>query len=188
MSCALGERLVAEALPGWNLARASIDTRGVTKLIPALPRYLEQAIHVQPVLCVADTDGQCPVTLLHRWMPTQTSDRFLLRLAVSEAESWLLADRSAIAEYFGLAVRLVPQQPDLLGNAKQEVLRLARRSRVREIRQELVSGTDSNRPGSGYNLHLCRFVQQRWRAGRGALNSASLARALRRVADLGQGH
>ena len=57
LCCALGEKLVAAALPGWSLAGPAIDTKGVTKLIPALPRYSEQAQFVQPVLCIADTVG-----------------------------------------------------------------------------------------------------------------------------------
>jgi hypothetical protein len=72
----------------------------VTKLVKALPRYIEQSRHVQPVLCVADTDGRCAVTLLGQWLPRTVPEHFVLRLAVSEVESWILADRSALADHF----------------------------------------------------------------------------------------
>ena len=63
LCCALGERLVAACLPDWQLAQPSIDTKGVTKLQPSLPRYLSLARSLHPVLCIADTDGQCAVEL-----------------------------------------------------------------------------------------------------------------------------
>ena len=101
LSVALGERLVAAGLPGWEMPSPAINTGGVTKLVKALPRSIEQSRHVQPVLCVADTDGRCAVTLLGEWLPRTVPGHFMLRLAVSEAESWILADRSALADFSG---------------------------------------------------------------------------------------
>lgn len=110
MRCvALGERLVVAGLPGWQLARPSIDTKGVTKLVPALPRYVEQATHVQPVLCIADTDDQCAVTLRAKWLPNANHARFVLRLVQSEAESWLLADREGFAKALAVPLNKLPQ-------------------------------------------------------------------------------
>ena len=185
LSCAIGERLVAEGLPGWSLAKASVNTRGITKLVPALPRYFQQAQHVQPVLCIADTDGQCPVELVSTWMPHGWPQAFLFRLAVSEAESWLLSDRRGAADFFGMPEAKIPRTPDLLPDPKREVLRLARISTIRTIRQEVVSSLDFNKPGVGYNTHLCRFVVQYWRANRARTRSTSLDKALTRIAEFG---
>jgi len=188
LSCVLGERMVAEILPDWTLSKPSINTRGITKLVASLPRYGQQATHVQPVLCIADTDGKCPVDLASSWLPMANSQRFLFRLAVSEAESWLLSDRQAAADFFGISVGRVPQQPDHLADPKREVLQLARKSTVRPLRQEVVSATDINKPGTGYNVHLCKFVAENWRATRAAEQSESLSKALRRLAEFGQMH
>ena len=79
LCCALGEKLVAAALPGWSLAGPAIDTKGVTKLIPALPRYSEQAQFVQPVLCIADTDGQCVKQWLQKNVPARSHKNMLVR-------------------------------------------------------------------------------------------------------------
>lgn len=185
LSCALGERLFAEVLPRWSLSKASINTGGVTKLITALPRYFEQAKYVQPVLCIADTDGQCPVDLVTQWLPKGKPENFLLRLAVTEAESWLLSDSRGAADFFGLPIANMPRDPDLLPDAKREVLRLARISKVRPIRQEVVSSLDANKPGVGYNVHLCRFVFEHWQAARARKKSVSLDRAMTRLAELG---
>ena len=92
LCCALGERLVAATLPGWSLARESVNTRGITRLVPRLPDFILQARHVQPVICIADSDRGCPVELIGDWMMAGGDERFVLRLAVKEAEGWRLSD------------------------------------------------------------------------------------------------
>ena len=188
LSCALGERLVEVGLPGWQLAGPSINTKGVTKLVPALPRYVEQAEHVQPVLCVADTDGKCTLDLLAEWLPRRKTDRFLLRLAVTEAESWLLADREGLAVALNVPVTKLPLHPDAEPDPKRLVLNLAKRSKNHRVREEVVSSSDPSKPGSGYNLHLVAFVRSGWEASRAAASSVSLARALNQLQDLGNRH
>lgn len=184
LCCALGERLVGEALPNWSLSKEPINTGGITKLIPSLGRYAQQAQYVQPVLCVADTDGECAVKLRKNWLPVGAPAEFVLRLAVSEAESWLLADRLAIAQFFGIDPSNVRDDPDSLQDAKLEMLRLARRASG-SLRREMVSDIDPQRPGTGYNTHLRRFVLNHWRPSEAKTRSESLARALVSVAQLG---
>lgn len=178
LCCALGERLIEQALPGWTLAVEPINKRGVTKLKADLPRYMQQALHVRPVLCVADTDGGCAVTLRRQWLPAATPQNFLLRLAVTESEAWAMADRSAFASALGVSVASVPRNPETLPDAKREVLRLAARSSKRRVREEMLSLQDLSKPGTGYNKHLCAFVRQGWRAAVARDASESLNRAL----------
>lgn len=82
------------------------------------------------------------------------------------------------------AAKHVPDQPENDPDATRTVLRLARLSKVRELRQEMVSSTDINKAGSGYNLHLCRLVTGPWQATRAAARSESLRRALQRLGSL----
>ena len=182
--CAFGERLVRQFLPTWRTPLPSIDTGGVTKLKSALPRYCEQARFVQPVLCIADTDGLCPVSILTDWLPIGTPDRLVLRLAVKEAESWALADAAGFAATYEVPVTKIPRQPDDAVDAKSTVLALARRSKSRKIRDEVVSVGSPTRPGTGYNLHLCRFIRQRWRPEEAMTRSPSLCRAIKRLQSL----
>ena len=185
LCCALGERLVGACLPGWVFASESINTRGVTKLKAALPRYLNYAEHVRPVLCVADTDGRCPVEWLEEALPDRGDAPLLLRLAVTEAESWVLADGEAFANVFGVARNRLPRDPDSIQDAKRHVLNLVHHSRSRVIRNEMVSSLDSSKTGSGYNVHLCGFVRAHWRAHQAAERSSSLGSAVRRLKALG---
>lgn len=178
LCCALGERLVEQTLPGWRLAFAPINKRGVTKLKADLPRYLQQALHVQPVLCIADTDSACPVALRQQWLPQEVPPNFLLRLAVSESEAWAMADRAAFAAALGVSVANVPRDPETLPDIKRKVLHLAAQSSKRRVREELLSVHDASKPGTGYNEHLCAFIKQGWRAAIAREQSASLHRAM----------
>lgn len=179
--CAFGERLARKFLPTWHTPLPAIDTGGVTKLRAALPRYCEQAKFVQHVLCIADTDGQCPVSLLRTWLPSGVPDRFVLRLAVTEAESWALADATEFAAAYQVPASKVPARPDDASDAKSALLALAKRSKSRTIRDEVVSAGSLMRPGTGYNLHLCRFIRQHWRPEEAMTRSPSLLRAVRRL-------
>lgn len=186
LCCALGERLAQAVLPGWTLARESINAGGITRLASSLARYMEQARHVQPVLCIADTDGRCPVELLDRWLQDRAEAQFVFRLAVTEAESWLLADHESLAEFLAVPAGKIPNHPDELQDPKRELLALARRSRHRPIREEVVSPIDPAKPGSGYNLRFGEYVRTHWRALRAAERSPSLARAIRSIRMLGE--
>lgn len=185
LSCVLGERIVQQALPTWSLARESIRTGGVTKLVAALPRYAQLARNLYPVLCVADTDRACPVELLKRWNMIESDGRLLVRLAVTESESWVLADRQALADQFSLPLSKIPPNPDQLPDPKGTMLQLASASRVKALRKEMVAA-DGSRPGAGYGVHLRHFVLNAWRPSEAASQSPSLERALRRLRELGK--
>lgn len=183
LCCALGQKLVEAAMPGWALSRAPINSRGITRLLPGLPRYAEQAKHVQPVLCVADTDEKCPVDMRAKWMPKHAPSGLLFRLAVPEAESWVLADRVAFADFFCVPMNKLPMRPECLADAKAELLRLARISKIRHIREEVVSSENLERQGVGYNTHLCSLIQGPWNANRASELAPSLGRAVQRLSE-----
>jgi hypothetical protein len=183
LCCALGERLTRRVL-GWTLAQPPVDAKGVTRLQGHLGRYAGLA-HVHPVLCVADADHHCPVDWVRRWKPKHASERFLLRLAVTEAESWLLADAEGLAAFLKIPKVRIASRPDELRDPKREVLHLASQSRERLIRQEVVSAFDRSKAGTGYNAHLCNFVRQHWDPLRAMSCSPSLARAVRSLQSLG---
>lgn len=185
MCCALAERLVSAALPSWRLAVEPINTGGVNNLMADIPRFVKQARHLHPVLCIADTDRGCAVELSKKWLASGRDKNFVLRLAVTEAESWLLADKLALSNFLRVPIAKIPRQPDLELDPKRLMLTLARRSKNRMFREELISPFDDTKQGSGYNTHLTSFVRNHWDAYRAAAASPSLARALPRVRALG---
>lgn len=181
LCCTLAERLVAATLMGWQLACDPIDKKGITNLVPDLKRYVQFAEGGRPVLCLADTDRRCAKKLVHDWLPLTVPQAFMLRLAVEEAESWVLADRYGFSEAFQVPISKVPHAPDEEGDPKQLVLNLAARSKNRRFREEVVSSGNPRKRGSGYNLHLCSFVRSNWDVFRARQSSPSLDRALCRL-------
>lgn len=177
LTCALGEKLISSVLPDWSLAGPSINKGGITKLRAELPRFAQQAKHVQPVLCVADTDGECVKEFLARWSPGDFVPQFLLRLAVTEAEGWVMADRNGFSDFFQIALNKLPYTTDDLNDPKSLMLQLLGRSKRKIFREEMVSNFDRSKQGAGYNLHLCAFVRNDWNVDRALAASPSLRRA-----------
>lgn len=195
LCCELGAKLVAEALPRWHVAPPPIDSGGVTKLVMALPRYAESARHGSPLLCIADSDRQCPVDWLEQNLKRRLRHgRFLLRLAVPEAEAWVLADHDGMTRHFRTPARKLPPAPDAVADAKRELMHLVQAYAPAAIRREMVAKAKSGelRRSSGYNAHLRQFAVQTWNPARAAGRSESLARALSRLhawqAEIGADH
>lgn len=188
LCCALGERLVESCLPGWNMVTSPVNKAGITKFVPDLPRFaaFSRNSHAA-VLCIADTDRGCAKQLVERWRPKHAPQEFLLRLAVTEAESWLLADRVAFSEYFDIPLNRLPVAPDEVPDPTQLILGLIAKSRRKIMRDEIVNAKTPTRAGAGYNLHLGAFARTGWRMADAALSSPSLARAVARLQALGGG-
>lgn len=184
LCCQLGTRLLAHALPAWRIAPAPIDKGGITRLVPDLPRYARAARHGAPVLCVADSDRECPVTLIERWLAsTERHERMVLRLAVTEAESWVLADHVGMHEHFKTPLQRLPDAPDELDDPKALLLRLLHRHAPAALRREMVAADRAGQPrrASGYAAHLSDFAARVWQPARAAARSPSLRRALARL-------
>jgi hypothetical protein len=140
----------------------------------------------QPVLLITDLDhGQCPAALIGYWFGDQQRlDDILVRVAVREIESWLLADHTAMASFMGIASRSLPRSPDDLIDPKSHLISLARRG-PRDVREALVPAVQAiAAQGVGYNSKLAKFVRESWRPVRAAMRSPSLTRARNRIAEL----
>ena len=86
----------------------------------------------------------------------------LVRIAVREVESWLLADAANLSSYLSISARWVPDDPDNLPDPKQALINLAARSRSADIRSRLVPKQGSTaRQGRDHNS-LSTFVNSAW--------------------------
>ncbi|MFC6840551.1 hypothetical protein ACFQGW_12810 [Xanthomonas theicola] len=95
-----------------------------------------------------------------------------------------MADSQALADFLHVSRAKVPDNPDGLVDPKRQILALAARSSKRLLRQELISERDRNKPGVGYNVHLCDFAARHWRPSEASRVSPSLSRAMIRLAAL----
>jgi hypothetical protein len=178
--------------------RRIVDTRGAeihrvqvqngkANLRRALPGY-NAAAERDPwlVLVDLDQDFNCAPTLVQDWLPDR--GRYMaFRVAVRQIEAWLMADRLRFAAFFSVKGR-VPDDPDHLLDAKEQLLQAIRRSRRRAIRDDMLPREGSGRRvGAAYVSRLIEFVndpERGWRPDEAAGQSPSLARCLQRLDEL----
>lgn len=131
------------------------------------------------VIADLDMDATCAPTMRSAWLTTP-SHYMCFRIAVRQIESWLLADRESIASYLGVAASRVPLDVEALQNAKDTMVNLARRSRRRDVREDMVPRSTSGRPiGPAYASRLIDFAENVWMPQIAASRSDSLHRAIR---------
>ena len=105
---------------------------------------------------------------MQSWLPNPAA-HMCFRIAVRAVEAWLLADRERIAQLLKITIAHVPQNPDELNDPKQQLINLARGSRLHTIRSDLAPREGSGRPvGPLYTARMIQFVNDEtggWRPG-----------------------
>ncbi len=133
------------------------------------------------VLVDLDDDDECAPPFATTVLATIPA-KMCLRVAVREIEAWLLADRERAAAFFGVRVAEIPQAPETVLQPKRAVVDIARRSRRRAIRDDMVPRAASGRiVGPAYTSRLIEFVSDEsrgWRPDIALTRSQSLTRAI----------
>jgi hypothetical protein len=130
------------------------------------------------VLVDLDQDTPCGAALVKEWLPAPPV-MMRLRVAVREAEAWLLSDRIALARFLSVSRDVIPRGADELDDPKGALVAIARRSRSRAIREGMAPRVDSGRTiGPLYVAELSRFVREQWNVDAAASGSDSLARCV----------
>jgi len=176
---ALVKRLISEAggIPGGVYGR-----NGKLPLRARINAYNSSA-RFRPWIVIVDLnhEADCAPDLCRAWLPTR-SLKLCFRVAVREAEAWLLADRERISKFLSISKARIPLNPELEENPKQMMVNLAAHSRRRNIREDMVP-----RPGSGgdvgpaYTSRLIEFIsapQGGWRPDIASTYSESLKRCI----------
>jgi len=142
---------------------ACYGRQGKDHLRQNIGRFNQAAVH-KPFIVLADLDDEdCPPGLIGRWLPSGRHNNLVLRIAVKEVESWLLADAERFADFLGVRTDRMPQSPDTTPDAKGFLVDLAKRSRKRGIRDDIIpiSGTTAQ-VGRNYVGQLMRFATTSW--------------------------
>jgi hypothetical protein len=152
---------------------------GKRSLLQKIPGYNNAARH-SPWIVVVDLDHDADCAPPFRANCLLDPAPFMcFRIAVREVEAWLLADRERIASFLQVPLKTVPVDPESLNNPKETVVNLARRSRSRNIREDLVPRLGSGRSiGPAYSSRLIEFAANQWRPNLAATQSSSLQRAI----------
>lgn len=178
LDAAVAERLIANAggVPGLRRVLG-----GKSKLDPAIPRYIQSSVHI-PWLIIRDLDNdeRCAPSLRRRF-PAGENNLLCFRIAVRQIESWLLADREALAMYLKVPLSKVPVAPEALPNPKRSLVDLSRSSTSLAIRSGMVpdEGVGASE-GPEFTARMREFVSDHWRPAHAAAwdLSSSLARAI----------
>jgi hypothetical protein len=147
-----------------------------------------QAAQLSPwvVLIDLDRDDECAPPFCLTCLPGPSA-RMCFRVVVREIEAWLMADREKLARFLSISPARVPRNPEGIDDPKRAMVDLARHSRRREIREDLVPG-----PGSGrqvwpaYASRLIEFIDTHWRPEVAASKADSLFRCRQRLQELVQ--
>lgn len=155
---------VGGATPG-----AEFVMRGKSRFDANLPKYNAAAAHY-PWLAIRDMDhdAACAPTLVGMNLPA-ASGLMCFRIAVREAEAWLLADREAFAESLGVSLVRIPAEPETLPDPKLTIVNIARHSRKRAVRIGLVPEQGAGISiGPEYAAWMIDFAQNKWNPVRAA--------------------
>jgi len=143
-----------------------------------------QAAQFTPYLVLVDLDNdECPPSLINKWLTFQKSGNLVFRVAVREAESWLISDRDNFAAFMGISKDIVTTTPENLPDPKEYLITLARRSRKRKIKDDIIPDGQAT-VGRNYNTCLADFVFRKWDAKKAMRNSQSLSGLIRALENL----
>src|SRR5260370_4619563 len=171
-------RLLGDTDGGYSVGTAFGRT-GYGYLRGTVRKWNAAAAAGVPIILLTDLDRHpCPSALINTWLDVAPHPNLIFRIAVREVESWVLADREGFSELFVISSVLVPAEPDKLGDPKQTLVNLARRSRRRAVKESLVPrlGTTAAQ-GPDYNGCLGDFIRNHWNSTAAVGRSPSLSRA-----------
>lgn len=136
-----------------------------------------------PFLLLTDLDdAECAAALQHDWLTAPRNPNLLFRVAVREVEAWLLADAENLRNFLKVRRNLIPENPEDLQDPKLELVRIASKSRSKDVRRALVPKMDSTaKQGPEHNEFLGVFVSQTWDIDTSLRTAPSLARLVQRL-------
>lgn len=182
-----------EQFIGARLLAHCGHTQGLVYNLGGCHQIRVKAIHYRfkacteaAVLVLTDfRDAQCACLLQAVEAYTMGKDippTYLLRFAVQELESWLLADRKNLARYLGISVNMLPQNPDEESHPKRKIINLARRSGRKKVLEAMVPDErHGGAEGPGYSSFMQNFILKYWGIEAAVTHSSSLERCVRRL-------
>ncbi len=154
--------------------------RGKSNLRENAPRYNLAAQHGRWIVLVdLNNEAECPPPLINSWLPTRNQN-LQLRVAVRTIEAWLLAERDEIARFLAVSKQRIPLYPENEDKPKRILINIARHSRSKAIRTDIVPKDGSTAiQGPGYTTCLIEFAIKYWNPERAASNASSLKRSIK---------
>jgi hypothetical protein len=164
-------------------ATQTIYNRGGYGYLKRIINGLNNAAKGTPFLVGTDLDTyECPSALIDDWLKHPKHHNLLIRVAVREAEAWVLADRETFANFLGINVARVPTDVEAVPDPKEKLIQLTRGSPKKQLRDDICPPPHSTRKiGPNYNARLGSFVSGSWDPAVARANSQSLDRTISRL-------
>lgn len=168
---------------GTTFGRKGISE--VRRLAPGLARRaVGSGIPLLVLVDLIGSEEDCIAHIPHGLAP-HGGNQTLVRVAVKELESWLLADSDALRSFFAVGSAHVPDNPEAIPNPKQAFFEIARRARTRRIREGLIRERQGAlTPGPDYLNLMEEFLSGHWSPSRARPQAPSLNRCMIRLAAL----
>ena len=180
----LSEAISAKILNSFGIEIRIVLREGGNAYLRQKAPELNRSASGMDIFLLTDLDSSkvCPPGLIRSWIEGTPNPRFFFRVAVMEVESWLMADRTGFANFLSIPIHRIPFPTDDILKPKEFLVSLARRSRKRRLRDELVPEPGAKIPvGYGYNTRLMEFIREHWDLERAASVSPSLKRTVDRL-------
>jgi hypothetical protein len=187
----IAQRLVLHCLPeplryGASLVNVLQNYHG-TAVFSRCDNIVKLGLET-PVVCVFDSDSNCPVELLRE----STTDGWVspysaINLAIEEGETWLVASKRSFSRYFRISQEHIPEAENGANEIVQEykislylLNEVFIHSQSRLVRDTLRLAPRFRKP-STYNNLWPDFIRNYWDIDEAALHSVSLTRAIDRI-------
>jgi len=145
-----------------------------------------EASNVTPHFMLTDLDNYpCPTSLIEDWINFPLNPNFVFRIAVREVEAWLLADIEGLSSFLKVSKANFPKNPEQETDPKKTLIQLAKRSRNRDIREDIVPINERATIGPNYNGRLSDFVLNNWNIETARKRSLSLEKACNKLMHFG---
>lgn len=178
ISEAVLRRILANCGGPWAIG--IVYGRGGVGYLRKMTQGFNSAAHGTPFVVLADLDrANCAPQVVSEWLPNGAHQNLILRFAVREVEAWVMSDTDSFGRFLGVGLSTIPSAVETLQDPKQELVRVARRSRNKEIVADLVPRIGSTASvGRNYNARVVQYVQTQWDPSAGRHNCDSLNRAM----------
>jgi hypothetical protein len=176
----LDEAVLKKVLASIGIEVASVyGKQGKDNLRINIQRYNQAAHHGRWVILVdLNNDAECPPPFIDSWLPARNQN-LQLRIAVRAVETWLLAQRNEIARFLSVPEQRIPMYPENEEKPKTTLINVARHSRSKTIREDIVpSEASTASQGPGYTTRMIEFTMKYWNPERAASNAPSLERSI----------
>lgn len=160
--------------------------KGIDYLRKKADAFSRLALRTAPMLVLVDFgDLRVPcAACIREAVLSVPGPHVMVRAAVPEVESWLLADTHGLASWLGVSAARIPQHPENVADPKRTLVQLAAKSRKRDLKAAIVPSGFPNasaQTGPEYTFAVSEFVRSIWDPEAAAQRSQSLKRCLARL-------